>query len=84
MALSDYTGLTLAGDGETIVRVAPHRLWRPGDDRIEPCAYSGEHIDLSEKHLMVVLERDSVRERLYFRDETSLSAWIEENEQADR
>ncbi|WP_396613248.1 hypothetical protein ACH9L7_08435 [Haloferax sp. S1W] len=78
MALSDYAGQTLESGGETIVRVAPHRLWRPGDERIEPCAYSGEHIDLSEKHLLVVLERDGVRERLYFQDEASLSAWVEQ------
>ncbi|AFK18592.1 hypothetical protein E6P09_07380 [Haloferax mediterranei ATCC 33500] len=80
MALSDYTGQSPTGREDTIVRVVPHRLWRPGDERIEPCAYSGEDIRLSEKHLLVVLERDGVRERMYFRDERSLAAWLEENE----
>ncbi|ELZ91663.1 hypothetical protein C440_15154 [Haloferax mucosum ATCC BAA-1512] len=80
MALSDYTGRSPTGGDDTIVRVVPHRLWRPGDERIEPCTYSGEEIRLSEKHLLVVLERDGVRERLYFRNERSLSAWLEELE----
>ncbi|ELK55983.1 hypothetical protein D320_01693 [Haloferax sp. BAB-2207] len=79
MALSDYTGRSPTGRDETIVRVVPHRLWRPGDERIEPCTYSGEQIRLSEKHLLAVVERDGVRERRYFRDESSLSAWLEKN-----
>ncbi|KTG21028.1 hypothetical protein [Haloferax profundi] len=80
MALSDYTGQSPDGRDETIVRVVPHRLWRPGEERIEPCAYSGERLKLSEKHLLVVLERDGVRERMYFRDESSLAAWVNKNE----
>ena len=78
MALSDYAGTTLDERDETIVRAVPHRLWRPGEEQTELCAHSGERLDLSERHLLVVLERDGTRERIYFRDESSLAAWVRE------
>ncbi|MFC7204220.1 hypothetical protein ACFQJC_11900 [Haloferax namakaokahaiae] len=82
MSFSDYVGQSLGGNGETIVRVAPHRLWQPEGERIEPCTYSGEELVLSEKHLLVVLEKDGIRSRLYFRDEESLNAWLDEHSEA--
>lgn len=77
MALSDYAGRSPNGrDDATVVRVVPHRLWRPGDKRIEACVYSGEELSLSEKHLLVVLEVDDERVREYVRDESCLRAWL--------
>ncbi|MFC6826226.1 hypothetical protein [Halopelagius fulvigenes] len=77
MALSDYAGRSPNGrDDATVLRVAPHRLWRPGDERVEACAYSGEEIPLSERHLLVVLDVGGNRVRKYVRDESSLEAWL--------
>ncbi|SFF97079.1 hypothetical protein SAMN04488063_0973 [Halopelagius inordinatus] len=76
MALSDYAGRSPKGRDATVVRVAPHRLWRPGGERVESCAYSGEELSLSERHLLVVLDVGDDRVREYVRDESCLRAWL--------
>jgi hypothetical protein len=78
MALSDYAGRSPHGRTDaTVLRVTPHRLWRPGDEATETCPHCGEELTLSEKHLLVVLDEGGERTRKYFRDEDCVRGWLD-------
>jgi hypothetical protein len=79
MTLSDYTGRSpVDNEAATVVRVAPHRLWRPGRTRTELCPNCGDELVLSEEHLLVVLDERGNRTRRYFSEESCVRAWLEE------
>ncbi|MDS0293404.1 DUF7576 family protein [Halogeometricum luteum] len=78
MALSEYAGRSPRGEEDaTVVRVVPHRLWRPGRTRTEPCANCGEEMVLSEEHLLVVVDERGTRTRRYFREESCIREWLD-------
>ncbi|ELZ26649.1 hypothetical protein C474_18450 [Halogeometricum pallidum JCM 14848] len=79
MALSEYAGQSPRKNEEaTVVRVVPHRLWRPGRTRTEPCANCGDEMVLSEEHLLVVVDEGGKRTRRYFREESCVREWLGE------
>lgn len=79
MALSDYTGLSPAGEpGSSIRRVSRHHHWNFGDGIETGCACCGAGLNLRERHVLVTLEDDDGADgRRYLCNESCLRNWID-------
>jgi hypothetical protein len=81
MALSDYAGLTPAGEAESqISRVSRHHQWTTEEATTGRCAGCDAEISLSEGHVLVTLgtNGDPYRRRVHLCDESCLGEWVEE------